>query len=152
MVYFLIFVAVTLTAGVGSWFTFQGLNGWYGSLAIPSWAPPASAISTIWTILYVCIATSISLVWTTLRPTKNQWPLVTLFAANLILNFGWNFLFFVTHLLGVAFIEMLVLEVTILALIWILWPMSRLAAYLMMPYALWVILAAYLNYTIFRLN
>jgi tryptophan-rich sensory protein len=77
---------------------------------------------------------------------------LVLFAIQLLFNVGWSAIFFSAHMPGVAFAEIILLWLMILATIVSFWPVSRAAGWLLLPYLLWVSFAAALNYSIWRLN
>jgi tryptophan-rich sensory protein len=77
---------------------------------------------------------------------------VILFVANGILNVGWSLLFFHLKQPLLAGIEVILLWASIVALIWYLQRFSRPAAWLLVPYLLWVSFATVLNWTIVALN
>jgi len=68
------------------------------------------------------------------------------------LNVFWSYLFFNQHQILASIIEMIILDTTVIVLILLLWPISKLASYLLMPYAVWVAFATYLTYQILLLN
>jgi tryptophan-rich sensory protein len=94
---------------------------------------------------------SLYLVWMQQGSMDTRFPVV-LFGIQLALNALWSFLFFglQSPFLGLAGI--ILLWITILATIAALYPIDRNAAYLLLPYILWVTLAAVLNYTVYALN
>lgn len=77
---------------------------------------------------------------------------MTFFAAQLILNFAWSFLFFYfKNLLG-AFIEIVILWICIVGCIILFYKLKPAASYLLIPYILWVSFAMLLNFSIYWLN
>lgn len=151
MSYAAIILGTVATAVIGSLFTAQSLTNWYLTLNLPSWTPPGSVIGTVWTVLYTLIAIAGVLAWRNLTP-YNRTGFAWLLGVNLVLNALWSYLFFSAHQIGTALFEMLFLLGTSIALVTLLWPKVRIAAWLLVPYALWVAFATYLTYTIWRLN
>lgn len=152
--YFVIAAMTFLTAVGGGFITESGLD-WYSSLSIPETFPDARVYSVVWTVIYVMAAASAIMLWTMkLRGKKaTKRRLITyLFIANAFLNFFWTFIFFSLHNIGLALAEIFLLNATIIALMVLMYPLSRTMAYLLAPYALWVTFATYLNYMIFILN
>jgi benzodiazapine receptor len=135
-------------AGLGSVFTARGLGPWYDGLAKPSWTPPGSVIGAVWTVLFALVAVASALVWQAGRPAGYTAALI----ANLTLNVLWSYLFFARRNPAAAFNDLLVLELTCLALIVLAAPISRAAALLLLPYPAWVAFAGFLNRTIIRMN
>jgi tryptophan-rich sensory protein len=124
---------------------------WYERLAKPSWRPPNWLFGPVWAILYGMIAVSGWLVWTSAEGDRLVVP-ITIFGVQLVLNFLWSAIFFGMHRLGLALIEMGVLWLAILANIFAFYLISPSAAYLLVPYLLWVSFAFVLNFAVWRLN
>ena len=122
---------------------------WYAELAKPTWTPPGWIFGPVWTVLYVLIALSASLVWR--AQPRFGLPLV-LWSAQLGLNTIWSWLFFGLERPGLAAIDIVVLLGTIIATAYAFVRVSRTAALLLLPYALWVGFASALNIAIWRLN
>jgi len=123
----------------------------YTQLARPEWAPPASIFGPVWTVLYALMGIAAWLVWRAadIRPTR--FP-IALFLVQLALNALWSWLFFGWHQGGLAFADILLLWVLIVATLIAFWRISRLAAALLFPYLLWVSFATVLNYSVWQLN
>ena len=138
-------------AGLGSLLTTPSIGGWYTALLKPSWTPPNWVFGPVWTALYLAMAIAAWLVWRRAGFAGAKLALA-LFAAQLILNVCWSAIFFSAHLPGLAFAELVVLWLLILATLVAFWPLSRAASWLMLPYLLWVAFAGALNYAIWRLN
>ncbi|MBU0649151.1 tryptophan-rich sensory protein [Patescibacteria group bacterium] len=149
--YLVIPLIALATAVLGSHFTSQGMD-WYETLSRPGFTPPGGIIGTVWTVIYILSAISALIVWNKFSRNKRFLWISALFMINAVLNFFWCYLFFAAHLIGAAIIEMLALEATVLALMILVWPRSRFAAFLLAPYAGWVIFATYLAYSIWALN
>jgi translocator protein len=75
-----------------------------------------------------------------------------MFVAQLALNVGWSYCFFTLQCPEIAFWELCVLWLGILATAILFWPISRISAALLIPYLAWVLFAGYLNYTIWQMN
>jgi translocator protein len=124
---------------------------WYASLKKPSWNPPGWVFGPVWTMLYTIMAVSAWLVWRRGGFAAQRWPL-SLFLVQLALNAVWTPLFFGWHWPGVAFAEIVLLGLAILATFLAFRPVSRVAAWRLAPYLAWVSFAAFLNFTLWRLN
>ena len=105
----------------------------------------------VWTTLYVLMGISAWLVWKK-KGFDGARTALLLFGVQLLLNALWSWLFFGLHAPGLAFVEMLLLWVVILATLLSFWKISPLAGSLLIPYLLWVSFAAVLNLQIWRLN
>jgi benzodiazapine receptor len=135
-------------AGLGGMFTSRGLGAWYDGLGKPSWTPPGSVIGAVWTVLFALLAVASALVWKSGRPAGYT----AVLAANLVLNVLWSYLFFAQRSPAAAFKELFLLEASCIALIALAAPFSRAAALLLVPYAVWVAFAGFLNWTVVRMN
>ncbi|MFB6225928.1 MAG: TspO/MBR family protein [Candidatus Paceibacteria bacterium] len=145
---------ITLTVSVlGNFFTSAGIeSGWYDSIATPSWTPNGSVIGLVWTVIFILTTISALIIWNRYSDSKNFSYIIGLFIVNAFLNFTWSFLFFTVHFIGAAFIDAFLIAVSVAALIYLIWPRSKIAALLLAPYFLWVGFATYLNYIILVLN
>lgn len=138
-------------AGFGSLFTVPAIAGWYATLNKPAWNPPNWIFGPVWSTLYLLMAIAAWLVW-------REWGFkaaglaLTLFALQLCLNALWSYLFFGLHNPALAFIEIILLWLAILATVCAFLKLNTLASVLLLPYILWVTFAAFLNYTIWKLN
>ncbi|WP_137128371.1 TspO/MBR family protein [Roseomonas sp. HF4] len=124
---------------------------WYRGLAKPSWNPPDWAFAPAWAVLYVTIAVSGWLVWREAGLAGAALPLAV-YVVQLLFNAGWSAVFFGLQRPDLAFAEVIGLWLSILATILLFWPVSQLAALLLLPYLAWVTFAASLNFAIWRLN
>jgi tryptophan-rich sensory protein len=138
-------------AGLGSLATTPAIDGWYAALRKPAWTPPNWVFGPVWSLLYLGMAIAAWLVWRERTWASVEWPLF-LFAIQLILNVVWSFLFFGARLPGVAFAEILLLCGAILATLVAFQRVSMPAALLLAPYLAWVTFAAFLNFSIWRMN
>ncbi len=138
-------------AGIGGAVTTPRIDGWYATLAKPSWNPPDRVFGPVWTVLYLAMAVAAWLVWRQRGGTDARRPL-TLFGLQLALNVLWSCLFFGLKSPGLAFVEVLVLWAAIAASMVSFWFRSKTAGLLMLPYLAWVTFAAALNFTIWRMN
>ncbi len=134
---------------LGGWLT--SLGGWYDKLRKPSWQPPGWLFGPAWTLLFILIAISAGLAWTQSPPAARP-ALLVLFGVNAALNVAWSALFFRARRPDLAFVEVIVFWMSIFALILAIWPHAPTAALLLMPYLAWVSFAAFLNWTVARLN
>ena len=124
---------------------------WYASLRKPSWNPPGWIFGPVWTALYAMMAVAAWLVWRR-GGFAAQRRALTMFLVQLALNAAWTPLFFGLHWPGVAFAEIVLLWLAIGATLFAFRPVSRVAAWLLVPYLAWVSFAAVLNFELWRLN
>lgn len=123
----------------------------YMQLVRPDWAPPPGLFGPVWSVLYTLIGIAAWLVWRIDGLGAHRTALV-LFLAQLGVNALWSWLFFGWHLGGLAFADVLLLWVLILATMLHFWRASPLAGVLLLPYLLWVSFAAVLNFSVWQLN
>lgn len=145
-------IALPLTIGalVGA-FTAEAIPTWYTTLTPPSFNPPNWVFGPMWTLLYVLMGSSLFLVWNT-KPGKARDIAMVIFGLQLALNFAWSFLFFHFKELGWALTEIMAMWLAIIAMMMAFYRVRPLAAYLNIPYLLWVSFAAALNAAYYRLN
>ncbi|MDH7510733.1 MAG: tryptophan-rich sensory protein [Methanolinea sp.] len=146
-------ILVSNLAGViGSVFTVTGPGSWYASIVKPSFNPPGYLFGPVWTTLYILMGISLYLVWMEgLSGKKVTWAVIV-FAIQLCLNTLWSILFFGLRSPFLGLVEIVVLWVFIAVTIVLFYRISRPAAYLLVPYILWVTFASFLTYTIWTLN
>jgi tryptophan-rich sensory protein len=123
----------------------------YAQLVQPDWAPPSSWFGPVWAVLYASMGIAAWLVWRK-RGLLEARGALTLFLAQLALNSLWSWLFFGWHRGALAFADILLLWVLIVATLIAFWRVQRLAGALLGPYLLWVTFAAALNYAVWQLN
>lgn len=149
----LLCIVLSQAAGlIGSFFTMPAIDSWYATLARPEFAPPNWVFAPVWTTLYILMGVAAFLVWQHGFEKKEVKIALSIFGVQLILNSLWSIIFFGLQSPGWAFVEVTFLWVSILATIIAFAKVSKLAAWLLVPYILWVSFAAYLNFMIFWLN
>lgn len=172
----LVSIIICEFAGVaGSVFTMPAIKGWYSSLNKPPFNPPSWVFGPVWTTLFLLMGISLYFVWkknfTPKEPLKfskakiwNKWSkkfltgewqkanVIIIFITQLFLNILWSLIFFGMQNPGAAFFELLMLWFAILYTIVNFYRVFKPAAYLLIPYILWVSLAGYLNFSIWLLN
>jgi tryptophan-rich sensory protein len=148
-----VFVIFSELAGVvGSLFTYPAIKGWYSTVIRPQFSPPNWLFGPVWTTLYALMGVAAYLIWRKGSNNKNVKIALGLFTGQLVLNTLWSFIFFGLRSPGMAFIEIIVLWLSIVATIIAFAKISKSAAWLLAPYIGWVSFAAFLNYSIWILN
>ncbi|MCJ7445947.1 MAG: tryptophan-rich sensory protein [Methanotrichaceae archaeon] len=146
-------IVICQMAGIiGSIFTTSSMASWYPTLVKPSFTPPGSYIGLIWIVLFTLMGISLFLIWRETPGNPAARIALYFFAAQLIVNVLWNVAFFGLQSPISGLIVIVVLWILILISIIKFWPINRTAALLLIPYIVWVSIAAYLNYSIWRLN
>ena len=146
-----IFVA-ELIGIIGSLFTVDAISTWYVTLNRPSFSPPNWVFGPVWTTLYLLMGISAFLIWQKGLDRKDVRSALWIYRLQLLLNLGWSIIFFGLHNPGGAFLEIILLWIMIAVNIIVFYKISKAAAYLLVPYILWVTFAAFLNYSIWALN
>ena len=141
-----------LFAIAGALFTETGLNSWYNLIEKPAFNPPNWVFGPVWTILYILMGISAFLIWRQKLDKKEIRFALLIFIFQLALNLFWSFIFFGLENPGIALTEIISLWFAILATIIAFYQINKVAAYLLIPYILWVSFAAFLNYSIWNLN
>lgn len=144
------FVLVAVTAAAGGAASVQA-QPFYAQLVQPGWAPPPWLFGPVWTVLYLMMAVS---AWMVSRaPAVAEKSLgLSLFVGQLVANGLWSWLFFAWRLGGAAFIDIVLLWALIVAVIVVFGRIRPLAAWLLVPYLLWVTFAALLNLHLWQGN
>ena len=146
-------IVISELAGVlGSLFTMPSIPTWYATLIKPALNPPSWVFGPVWTMLFILMGIAAFLVWKRGLNRKDVKIALIVFIGQLALNALWSIIFFGLHNPGIAFIEIIFLWLAILATIIVFSKISRPAAWLLLPYIIWVSFAAYLNYSIRILN
>ncbi|NNJ98012.1 MAG: tryptophan-rich sensory protein [Gammaproteobacteria bacterium] len=126
-------------------------KSFYSQLAQPIWAPPPWLFGPVWTVLYALMAIAAWLVWRSGGFRSNRIAL-SLFLVQLALNALWSWLFFAWNRGALAFADIVLLWVFIVATLVFFWRVRPLAGSLLIPYLLWVSFASALNYSVWQLN
>ena len=146
-------IAVSELAGIiGSFFTISAIPNWYAGLAKPALNPPAWVFGPAWTTLYALMGIAAFLIWRMGWERKEVKMALGVFGIQLFLNAIWSIIFFSLHSPGWALVDIVLLWLAIVWTIAVFYKISKPAAYLLLPYILWVSFASYLNYAIWVLN
>lgn len=147
----LVWFVVVLGVGVLGAIASIEAAAFYTQLMRPEWAPPPSVFGPVWTLLYAMMAVAAWLVWRRGGFAAARGAL-SLFLLQLAANGLWSWLFFAWKLGGVAFADIVLLWVLLVATIVAFWRQRPVAGALLVPYLLWVSFAAALNLSVWRLN
>jgi tryptophan-rich sensory protein len=145
-------VACELAGIIGSVFTTPSIPGWYAGIAKPSFNPPNWIFGPVWTLLYALMGLAAYLVYEKGLKRPEVKKALAVFAAQLLLNALWSIVFFGAHMILGAAVVIVLLWAMILATILLFTKISKTAAYLLVPYILWVTFAAVLNVSFYVLN
>ena len=124
---------------------------WYKSLNQSPLTPPSWVFPIAWTILYALIVAS-GVVFLSARTAAVRSAGFFYYCAAWVLNISWTQIFFRFRRPGMSFVVILGMIAFIGLNIRAFYPVSRLAAWLLVPYLAWVSFAAYLNGYIVFMN
>lgn len=127
------------------------IGPWYYALVQPAWKPPDWAFGPVWTLIFGLAAASATLAWTQAQQPMRR-RVVALFLLNGVLNVLWSLLYFKLRRPDWALAEVVLLWLSVALLIHNVRGLSRRAAWMLVPYLVWVAVAAALNYETVRLN
>ena len=148
----IISLAIPLTVGaISGYFTAEAIPGWYESLQQPTFNPPNKLFGPVWTTLYILMGFSCYLIWKE-PPGRDRNVALTVYSVQLVLNSLWSFLFFYFKRIDLALFEIALLWIGIVVMLLAFRKVKPLAAYLNVPYLLWVTFASILNTSYFLLN
>lgn len=150
---YVISVAIALGVGGLSALLTNGSMGIYSEIVRPPLSPPSILFPIVWTILYTLMGIGAAIVYT----KKDEQPqavreALIVYAVNLFLNFFWSIIFFNMRAYLFAFFWLIALWIVILLMIVKFKKVNPLAAYLQIPYLIWVTFAGYLTLAIYILN
>lgn len=147
---FIISILFALGAGAFAARLTQGNQMLYATLNKPPGSPPAMLFSVVWTILYILMGISAYLIYVSDSPKKKD--ALFIYVAQLVLNIAWSVIFFNLREYWLAFVWIVALWMSIYTMIKVYYEIDKRAAYLQIPYLLWVTYAAYLTLGIYYLN
>jgi len=152
------FIAISFAvAALGSIATAQNVDGWYATAEKAAWNPPNFLFGPVWTVLYTLMSIAAWLVWRE-RSRVDVKPALIMYVVQLVLNALWTPVFFGlypfigTPALWLALVIIVGIDLTVLLTMLRFWKVSRLAAWLLVPYWAWVLFATTLNAALAVLN
>lgn len=143
-----------IIGSIGSIATIPNIPAWYIFLVKPFFAPPNWLFAPVWTLLFALMGIALFIVWEKkekkfIQKRKNA---LNIFTIQFALNVLWSFLFFGLRSPLLGFVGIVLLWISIVATIISFYKISKKAAYLLVPYLLWVSFASILNLAIMLLN
>lgn len=145
----IISILIPLAVGVIS-SLLSGNASTYAALNKPALSPPSYIFPIVWTILYILMGISSYIIYSSNDPAKSK--ALRTYGLQLFFNFFWSIIFFGLSQYLLAFLWLIVLIFLIIVMIKQFYAISPIAAYLQIPYLVWCIFAAYLNWTVFIMN
>lgn len=147
---FVIAILIPLAVGALSAFLTKDSMDIYGRINTPPLAPPSWVFPVVWTVLFILMGVSSAIIY--LSDSKIKYDALKIYAVSLALNFCWSLIFFNLGAYLFAFVWLVILWVFILLTILEYAKINKTAAYLQIPYLLWVTFAGYLTFAIYLLN
>jgi len=138
-------IVFLIVGGIGSLFTTKNVNSdWYQSIQ-PAITPPNWVFPIAWNILFLLISFSLYFAWTSSKNKREKKKVAIVFGINFILNILWSVLFFGLKQTQLAFIDIILMWLSIFAIILLVNNISRKSSWLLVPYLIWVAFASILN-------
>ena len=150
---YVISIAIALAVGGLSSLLTKNNMEVYNNINRPALAPPMWLFPVVWSILFILMGISSAMVWVKRDENREEaFVALRVYALQLIVNFFWTIIFFNMQAYLFAFIWLLLLLVLIIIMIAQFKKICPKAAYLQIPYILWVAFAGYLTLMIYLLN
>lgn len=150
---YIISIAISLGVGIISALLSRGNMNVYEEVATPPLSPPSILFPIVWTALYVLMGVSAAMILTTkTSPLQERKQALYVYGLSLFFNFFWSIIFFNMRAFLFAFIWLVALLTLIILTVIKYFRINKTAAYLQIPYAVWVTFAGYLNFGIWILN
>lgn len=145
-------IFLCLLAGfIGSIFTKSALL-WYQSLHKPFFSPPDYVFGPVWTVLYIMMGIAFYIIWYHGFENENVKNAAAAFVIQLLLNIVWTMVFFGFKFILGGLLVIFLLIIAILQTIFRFRLVTKQASYLLLPYLIWVLYAAVLNFALYKLN
>ncbi len=135
---------------IGVGFTASAIPLWYNTLNKPTFSPPSWIFGPVWTLLYTMMGIALFLIWN--EKTRNSRKALLVFSLQLFLNAIWSPVFFGLRSPFMGLLIITLLWISIILTMVNFYKISKRAAWLLVPYFLWVSFATVLNFSIWRLN
>ena len=149
---YLFFIGLSEAVGLLSgWLSREGRRIYPNIAAQMPLAPPGWVFPVVWVILYALMGYAAARVYSAPAGSVRNWAL-NLFFSQLVVNFFWSPIFFNLDAYGLAFFWLLLLLSLVAAMTYFFWKVDKKAALFQIPYLLWLLFAAYLNYGVWKLN
>lgn len=139
----ILFLIINFAAlGIGSWFMGNGpSSSWYLEQNKAPWTPPGWVFGAAWTTIMICF----SLYMAHLLQLKKQTLALSLFTVQFLLNVSWNYVFFNKHLVALGLINIVLLTLVVTYVLFRFKDALKTKTWLLVPYAVWLLIATSLN-------
>ena len=142
---------VEAVGALSGWLTRGGVQMYNAEITQPPLSPPSAVFPVVWVVLYALMGIGAARIYMAHDSMMRSRALMV-FLVQLAFNFLWSIAFFNFQAFGFAFFWLLTLWIMIIAMIWLFYMIDKPAAYMQIPYLVWVTFAAYLNFGVWRLN
>ena len=129
----------------------EGMRIYSQTVIQPTLAPPMWVFPVVWSILFALMGISAAIIWQSPESELRSKGL-NLFVAQLMVNFFWSLIFLNLQAFGFAFLWLVLLWALVAWMIWTFYQVEPLAAWLQIPYLLWLTFAGYLSFSVWMLN
>ena len=139
----ILFLIINFAAlGIGSWFMGNGpSSSWYLEQNKAPWTPPGWVFGAAWTTIMICF----SLYMAHLLQLKKQTLVLSLFTVQFLLNVSWNYVFFNQNLVALGLINIVLLTLVVTYVLFRFKDALKTKTWLLVPYAVWLLIATSLN-------
>lgn len=150
---YIIGILIPLAVGGLSAFLTRNSMDIYKTIEKPPLAPPGIVFPIVWTLLYTLMGISSAMIYNDKFASESQKKSALLvYVLQLAVNFIWSILFFNLNAYLLCFFVIIILWLLILSMILKFKEINKTAAYLQIPYLLWVTFAGYLNLMIYLID
>ena len=126
-------------------------SAWFSALVKPAAYPPPATFGIVWSILYVLMGVACAMV-AAAKGAPGRGLALAVFAVQFVLNLAWSPVFFAAHMITGALILIVLIDIAVAATVVLFHRVRPVAAYLLLPYLLWVLFATYLNWAFLDAN
>lgn len=126
-------------------------NPWFAGLAKPGIYPPPVTFGIVWSVLYALMGLAAAMVGSAWG-ARGRGLALAVFALQLLVNLAWSPVFFGLHLISVALVVILAMDLLVLLTVVLFWRVRPLAGALLLPYLAWVLFATVLTWQFLQLN
>ena len=148
---FILSIILTLAAGgISAWLS--GNMTSFEQIRKPFLTPPSALFPIVWTVLYVLMAVGVSIIITSGGDDNEKGLCITIYVIQLLFNFMWSIWFFKINAFLFAFIWFCIMLGFIIAMTVCFLKISKIAAYIQIPYIIWTAFAGYLNFAVYLIN
>ena len=126
-------------------------NPWFDALEKPAIYPSPGVFGVVWTLLYAMMGAAAAMI-ASARGARGRRTALIVFTVQLVLNLLWSPTFFGLHQITAALVVIVALDIAVIATMALFWRIRPLAAWLLLPYLLWIAFATVLTWEFRRAN